>query len=220
MISKQKKRSHFVTGLLLILPVVLFIIILWWAFNKLLWWAWKIVQMLPQSFVSLFWTSEILVHILCLVLLFWIIWLLGFIVNRWKIWQRIKNGLTSIISRVPVLRSLSKITNQIANTLETSDSFKKVVLLKFPTEKTWSIWFITGENTSMFDKDLKQNNLVSIFVPTTPNPTNWFLLLLDPKDFIETEVPVSTALSFIISMGTAGAAEEVAKKIEVKKSKK
>ena len=214
---KHKKRSHFMTWLLLVLPVFLFIIILWWAFNKLLWWAWKIVQMLPQSFVWLFWKSEILVHILCLVLLFWIIWLLGFIVNRWKVWQRIKNGLSSIISRVPVLRSLSKITNQIANTLETSDSFKKVVLLKFPNEKTWSVWFITWEDISIFDKELWKNSLVSIFVPTTPNPTNWFLVLLEQKDFIETQVPVATALSFIISMWTAGAAEEVLKKTKIDK---
>ena len=214
---RHKKRSNFMTGLLLILPVFLFIIILWWAFNKLLWWAGKIVQMLPLSFVWLFWTSEILVHILCLVLLFWIIWFLGFIVNRWKVGQRIKNGLTSVISRVPVLRSLSKITNQIANTLETSDSFKKVVLLKFPAEKTLSVWFITWEDISIFDQELWKNNLVSIFIPTTPNPTNGFLVLLQPKDFIETEVPVSTALSFIISMWTAGAAEEVLKTTKVKK---
>lgn len=217
MSAKRKKRSHFMTGLLLILPVFLFIIILWWAFNKLLWWAWKIVQMLPESFVWLFWKSEILVHLLCLILLFWIIWLLWFIVNRWRLWQRIKNWLNSVISRVPLLNSLSKVTNQIANTLETSDSFKKVVLLKFPTEKTWSVWFITWEDISIFDKELWKNKLVSIFVPTTPNPTNGFLLLLDPKDFVETEVPVSTALSFIISMWTAWAAEEVLKKTKGEK---
>ena len=69
----------------------------------------------------------------------------------------------------------------------------------------------------MFDKELKQKDLVSIFIPTTPNPTNWFLVLLEPKDFIETEVPVATALSFIISMGTAGAAEEVMKSEKTKK---
>ena len=217
MSAKRKKRSHFMTGLLLILPVFLFIIILWWAFNKMLWWAWKIVQMLPESFVWLFWKSEILVHLLCLILLFWIIWLLGFIVNRWKLWQRIKNWLNSVISKVPLLNSLSKVTNQIANTLETSDSFKKVVLLKFPTEKTWSVWFITWEDISIFDKELWKNRLVSIFVPTTPNPTNGFLILLDPKDLIETEVPVSTALSFIISMWTAGATEEFLKEVKVEK---
>ena len=217
MSAKRKKRSHFMTGLLLILPVFLFIIMLWWAFNKMLWWAWKIVQMLPESFVWLFWKSEILVHLLCLILLFWIIWLLGFIVNRWRLWQIIMNWLNSVISRVPLLNSLSKVTNQIANTLETSDSFKKVVLLKFPTERTWSVWFITWEDISIFDKELWKNRLVSIFVPTTPNPTNGFLLLLDPKDFVETEVPVSTALSFIISMWTAGATEEVLKEVKVVK---
>lgn len=217
MSAKHKKRSHFMTWLLLILPVVLFIIILSWAFNKLLLWAWKLVQMLPESFVWLFWKSEILVHLLCLILLFWIIRLLGFIVNRWRLWQRIKNWLNSVISKVPLLNSLSKVTNQIANTLETSDSFKKVVLLKFPTEKTWSVWFITWEDISIFDKELWKNKLVSIFVPTTPNPTNGFLLLLDPKDFIETEVPVSTTLSFIISMWTAGATEEVLKKTNLEK---
>jgi len=63
----------------------------------------------------------------------------------------------------------------------------------------------------MFDKELDEDELVSIFIPTTPNPTNGFLVLLKPKDFIETDVPVSTALSFIISMGTAGATEEVMK---------
>lgn len=122
-----------------------------------------------------------------------------------------------MISRVPLLSSLSKITNQIANTLENTDSFKKVVLLKFPTQNTWSIWFVTWENTSIFDEELWEYDLVSIFIPTTPNPTNGFLVLLEPKDFVETQVPVSTALSFIISMGTAGAAQEVLKQTSIKK---
>ena len=55
-------------------------------------------------------------------------------------------------------------------------------------------------------------HLVSVFIPTTPNPTNGYLVLMNPRDFIETEVPVATAISFIISMGTAGAANEILKK--------
>ena len=217
MTAKNKKRSHFMTWLLLVLPVFLFIVIIWWAFGKLLTWVWKLVQLLPQSVVWIFGESEVFVHILCLLIICGIIWLLWFIVNRWKIGQRIKNWLNSAVSRVPVLRSLSKITNQIANTLENTDSFKKVVVLKFPNEKSWSIWFVTGENTWMFDKELGEKELVSIFIPTTPNPTNWFLVLLEPKDFIETQVPVATALSFIISMWTAGATEEVLKKTKTNK---
>lgn len=217
MTIKNKKRSHFMTWLLLVLPVFLFIVIIWWVFGKLLTWVWKLVQLLPPSVVWIFGESEVFVHILCLLIICWIIWLLGFIVNRWKIGQRIKNWLNSVISRVPLLNSLSKVTNQIANTLENTDSFKKVVLLRFPNEKSWSIWFVTGENTWMFDKELGEDELVSIFIPTTPNPTNWFLVLLEQKDFIETQVPVATALSFIISMWTAGAAEEILKEVKVEK---
>jgi len=217
MTINHKKRSHFMTWLLLVLPVFLFIVIVWRAFGKLLTWVWKLVQLLPPWVVRTFGESEVFVHILCLLIICGIIWLLWFIVNRWKIGKRIKKWLNSIISRVPLLSSLSKITNQIANTLENTDSFKKVVLLRFPNEKIWSIWFVTGENTSMFDKELGEDELVSIFIPTTPNPTNWFLVLLEPKDFIETQVPVATALSFIISMWTAWAAEEVLKKTKGEK---
>ena len=46
-------------------------------------------------------------------------------------------------------------------------------------------------------------HLVSVFIPTTPNPTNGYLVLMNPRDFIETDVPVSLAISFVISMGTA-----------------
>lgn len=210
-------KSNFMTWLLLVLPIFLFVIIISWVFGKLLAWVWKFVHLLPPTFVEFLWQSETFVHILCLLILLWIIWLLWFIVNWWRIWQRIGKGLNSLISRVPLLNSLSKITNQIANTLENTDSFKKVVLLKFPTEKTWSIGFITWEDISIFDKELGKNDLVSIFVPTTPNPTNWFLLLLNTKDFIETDTPVATALSFIISMGTAWATEELLKNAKLEK---
>jgi len=215
--NHRHKRNNFMTGLLIVLPIFLFIIIIWWIFKKLLNWIWQIVQLLPQRFIEIFGKSELFVHILCLIILFGIIRLLWLIVNRWKVGRRIKNWLNSVISRIPLLNSLSKITNQVANTLENTDSFKKVVLLKFPNKKTWSVWFVTGENTWMFDKELGEDNLVSIFIPTTPNPTNWFLVLLKPKDFIEADIPVSTALSFIISMWTAWATEEVLKKTKVEK---
>ena len=214
MTQNHKKKKHFITWLLIVLPIFLFVVILGRVITTLLSWIWKIVQLLPQSIIWSLGQSETFVHMLCLLILCGLIWLLGFVINRWKIGHRIKVGLNSIISRVPILNSLSRITNQVANTLQNTDSFKKVVLLKFPTEKTWSIWFVTWENTSMFDENLKQDDLVSIFIPTTPNPTNGFLVLVEPKDFVETQVPVATALSFIISMGTAGATEEVLKQVK------
>jgi uncharacterized membrane protein len=55
-------------------------------------------------------------------------------------------------------------------------------------------------------------HLVSVFIPTTPNPTNGYLVLMNPRDFIETDVPVATAISFIISMWTVGATDKILKK--------
>ena len=80
-------------------------------------------------------------------------------------------------------------------------------------EKTRSVWFLTGEDLEVFEKASGELHLVSVFIPTTPNPTNGYLVLMNPRDFIETEVPVSMAISFVISMGTAGATKEIMKKI-------
>ena len=132
--------------------------------------------------------------------------------NQWRIWERVKAFLDPVIEKVPLLNSLTKITNQAANTLQNTNSFKKVVLTRFPTEKTWSVWFLTGEELNVFEKATWESNLVSVFIPTTPNPANGFLVLLNPMDFIETDVPVSDAISFVISMGTVWATNKILKK--------
>ena len=64
----------------------------------------------------------------------------------------------------------------------------------------------------VFEDASWEKNLISVFIPTTPNPANGFLVLLDPKDFIEVDVSVADAISFVISMGTVGATNAVLKK--------
>ena len=132
--------------------------------------------------------------------------------NQWRIWERVKAVLDPLIEKVPLLSSLTKITNQAANTLQNTNSFKKVVLTRFPTEKTWSVWFLTWEELDVFEEAIWETNLVSVFIPTTPNPANGYLVMLNPRDFVETDVPVSDAISFVISMGTVWATEKILKK--------
>lgn len=138
--------------------------------------------------------------------------------NQWRIWERVKAFLDPLINKVPLLSSLTKITNQAANTLRNTNSFKKVILLRFPTEKTWSVWFLTWEKLDSFENAIWETDLVSVFIPTTPNPANGYLVMLSPRDFVETDVPVADAISFIISMGTVWATSKVLKK--VRKSRK
>ena len=214
--DKTVKRKHFLTWLLLILPTVLFFVIIWWLISLILRRVWKIVELFPDVMMDKLWLPEIVVHFLWFLVLCGLIWLLWFVMNQWRVWERVKAFLDPLIEKVPLLSSLTKITNQAANTLQNTNSFKKVVLTRFPTEKTWSVWFLTWEELDSFESAIWETNLVSVFIPTTPNPANGYLVMLNPRDFVETDVTVSDAISFVISMGTIGATNKILKKSHFK----
>lgn len=208
----KDKKNNFLTWLLTILPTVLFFVILGWLLSLILRRVGKIVELFPEAIIDKLWLPEIVVHFLWFLVLCGFVWLLWFIMNRWRIWGRIKAFLDPFVEKVPLLSSLTKITNQAANTLKNTNSFKKVVITKFPIETSWSVWFITGEELDVFEDASWEKNLISVFIPTTPNPANGFLVLLDPKDFIEVDVSVADAISFVISMGTVWATKKIMKK--------
>ena len=205
-------RSNFLPWLLLILPTLLFFIILWWVISLVLRRVGRIVSLFPEVIVEKLWLPELVINFLWFLVLCGLIWLLWFIMNHWHVWEKIKAVLDPLIDKVPLLSSLTKITNQAANTLQNTNSFKKVILTRFPTEKTWSVWFLTWEKLNNFEEAIWETNLVSVFIPTTPNPANGYLVMLNPRDFVETDVPVSDAISFVISMGTVWAANKILKK--------
>lgn len=196
----------------MILPTVLFFVILWWVISLILRWIGKIVELFPDAMVDKLGLPDLLIHFLWFLVLCGLIWLLWFTLNQWRIWERVKACLDPLIEKIPLLNSLTKITNQAANTLQNTNSFKKVVLVRFPVENTWSVWFLTWEELDNFESAIWESNLVSVFIPTTPNPANGFLVLINPRDFVETDVPVSDAISFVISMGTVWAANKIMKK--------
>ena len=203
----KKKNNNLLTGIITLLPILVFVVIIVWLGDLILGWVGRITSLFPQSMWDTLGLPEIVVNILGFIILCSIVWFVGFIMNQKKVGKILKDWFDPIISKVPLLNSLSKITNQVTNTLKDTNSFKEVVLVRFPAEKTWSVGFITGENPEVFRNEM-EGHLVSVFIPTTPNPTNGFLVLMDTKDLKRTNVPVSTAISFIISMGTAGAANE------------
>ena len=208
----KKIKNHFITWLLLILPTVLFFVILWWIISLILRWVWRIVELFPDAMMDKLWLPEVVVHFLWFLVLWGLVWLLWFVMNQWRVWERVKAVLDPLIERIPLLSSLTKITNQAASTLQNTNSFKKVILTRFPTEKMWSVWFLTWEELNKFEDAVWETNLVSVFIPTTPNPANGYLVMLNPRDFVETDVPVSDAISFVISMGTVWAANKILKK--------
>lgn len=116
--------------------------------------------------------------------------------------QQLVSWGDSIFSKIPLVRSIYKTVKQVMNAVlsTNSEAFRKVVLIEYPRKGLWSIAFQTGSVSS--DINIKtQEELISVFIPTTPNPTSGFLLMVPKKDAIELDMGIDAALKLIISLG-------------------
>ena len=107
-----------------------------------------------------------------------------------------------ILSRIPIVRNIYNAVKQIASTILTSKgkSFRKVVLAEYPRKGIWSIGFLTNEQVELKCEGLR-DEMVGVFLPTTPNPTSGFILLFPKEDLIELDMSVEEGFKFIISIG-------------------
>jgi uncharacterized membrane protein len=109
----------------------------------------------------------------------------------------------ALINRIPLVRSVYSGAKQVTQTLFTpgGQSFRKVFLVEYPRAGTWTLAFQTGDATPEVQKALGEEQMLSLFVPTTPNPTSGFLLLVPRKSVVELSMSVDQALKFVISLG-------------------
>ncbi len=110
--------------------------------------------------------------------------------------------LNNILKKIPILRTIYSAIGQMTETFTKSDSKEKsVVLLEYPRKGIWAVGFATKENKGII-KDKVKEDIINIFVPTTPNPTSGFLLMVPKKDLIYLDVTFEQASKFIVSAGT------------------
>ena len=108
----------------------------------------------------------------------------------------------NFLKKIPILRTIYSAIGQMTESFTKSDnSEKSVVLLEYPRKGIWVVGFATKENQGLI-KDKIKEELVNVFVPTTPNPTSGFLLMLPKKDLIYLDVSFEQASKFIVSAGT------------------
>ena len=116
--------------------------------------------------------------------------------------KKIIELFNNILKKIPILRTIYSAIGQMTETFtKTDDSEKSVVLLEYPRKGIWVVGFATKENKGII-KNKVNEDLVNIFVPTTPNPTSGFLLMLPKKDLIYLDVSFEQASKFIVSAGT------------------
>ena len=108
----------------------------------------------------------------------------------------------NVLKKIPILRTIYSAIGQMTESFtKTDNNEKSVVLLEYPRKGIWVVGFATKENKGII-KDKVKEDLVNVFVPTTPNPTSGFLLMLPKKDLIYLNVSFEQASKFIVSAGT------------------
>lgn len=107
-----------------------------------------------------------------------------------------------ILARIPLVRSIYSSVKQITETLFSAQgkSFRKVVLVEYPRRDLWTLAFVTGDTAEALI-NLTKRDLVSIYVPTTPNPTSGFFLMVPREDIVELDISVEAGLKLILSTG-------------------
>lgn len=116
--------------------------------------------------------------------------------------RRLVSAWEAVLARIPLVRSIYNAVKQVVETLLSSNgkSFRKALLIQYPRNGIWTIGFQTGE-TAAEAKAKTGYDLINVYVPTTPNPTSGFVILVPRQDVIELDMSVDDALKLIISMG-------------------
>ena len=117
--------------------------------------------------------------------------------------KKILQLFNDLLKKIPILRTIYSAIGQMAETLAPKRKSKKsVVLIEYPRKGSWAVGFATKDNKGEISKKTNQN-LVNVFVPTTPNPTSGFLLMFPKDELIYLDMSFEEASKFIVSAGTS-----------------
>jgi uncharacterized membrane protein len=191
-------RRYLITGLLIWVPLVITL----WVLDLLVGTMDQTLLLLPAEWRTESWLG---VHIpgLGVVLTLLVVFATGvFAANI--LGRRLVDFGESMLARIPVVNSLYHGVKQISDTLFApgGQAFRKALLVQFPSPGMWTIAFLTGTPGGDVANHLKGDYL-SIYVPTTPNPTGGYFVMVPRTSVIELDMTVDAALKYIISMGVA-----------------
>jgi uncharacterized membrane protein len=189
-------RKYFITGLLVLVPLAITV----WVLNLVIGTMDQSLLIVPER-----WQPHTLVGFdipgLGTILTILIIFVTGLLTNNLvgnyvlRLWE-------SLLRRIPVVSSLYGSVKQVSDTLFSSsgNAFRKAVLIPYPHADSYTIAFLTGVPGG----DVKNHlvgDFVSVYVPTTPNPTSGFFLMMEKSRVVELDMSVDAALKYIVSMG-------------------
>ncbi len=189
-------KKYLITGLLIWIPLVITL----WVLKLVVDVLDQTLLLLPPGFRTENWLG---LHVpgMGVVMTLVIVFLTGLLTTN-LLGARLVHLWHDVLNRIPVVNSIYSSVKQISDTLfsPSGQAFRKALLVKWPHERMWTIAFLTGTPGSEVAGHL-QGDFVSVYVPTTPNPTSGYFVIVARKDVIELDMSVDEALKYIISMG-------------------
>lgn len=203
-------KKYFITGLIILLPLALTMMIVMFIFNLLTVPFLGLVKtvfdghhLFEEGFFLLNGDQmqSLAAQLLILLSLFLIVIGLGFIA-RWFFFKTVLKFAEYTVKKIPLVSTIYKTCQDVIKTIFTSKtkSFKQVVLVRFPNAETYSLGLVTREHISGLT-NTPYEGAVAVFVPTTPNPTSGFLVMFKPSELIYLDMKVEDAFKYIISCG-------------------
>jgi uncharacterized membrane protein len=198
----KRWRANFLAGLAIVMPGVISIAVVVWIFQNVSNVTDKLLFFLPRSWIyprlpngnygeiHWYWSWIALawaVFLVCLVGRY----------GRNYLGRKTIEWIDTALMRVPLMNKIYGTIKQVNESFSSNkSSFKQVVLVTFPHGRSRAIGFVTGEQP-----DLGGERLVSVFIPTTPNPTSGFLVLVPESEIVKLDMSVADGIKFIISLG-------------------
>lgn len=196
-------KKYFVTGLVMLLPVALTLVVVAFVFNLLTAPFLELTKAILGHFGLI--ENEKLLHflsqILILIFLFLFTLVLG-IFARWVFFHYMIRLWDYVLHRIPLVSTIYKTCQDVINTMFTSQTtaFKQVVLVRFPNPETYTLGLLTRDHIHGLEHVIGPD-LIIVFVPTTPNPTSGFLTIFKKEDVVYLDMKIEDAFKYIISCG-------------------
>ena len=199
-------KRNFLTGLLVLIPLMLTV----WVLATLINFLDQTILLLPETLRPSYLIGTPVIGF-GVFMTFFIILITGFIANNF-FGKKLILLYENLLNRLPFVKSIYGGIKQVSDTLlySSGNAFTKAVLIEFPMTGTYSFAFITGEPDEEINKKLN-GKFVNVYVPTTPNPTSGYTLIVPKNKVIELDISVDQVLKYVISMGVVPVGKKLKK---------
>lgn len=187
-------KKYFLTGLLILVPLAITL----WVLNLVVTTMDQTLLLLPESLRNQFPFNIPGAGMLFTLLT---IFLVGVLARNF-VGRRLLHWWEALLQRIPIVSNIYTSVKQVSDTLfsPSGQAFRKAVLVQFPRDGMWSVAFVVGDPGEQLEKPLAPN-YVTVYVPTAPNPTSGYVLILPPSEVVDLDISIDEALKFVVSMG-------------------